>query len=102
MATKTNRHVPARAIHPGEILREELRERRITQNEFAQMTGVPPATLKELIQGKRDVCPDLAIKLEKHLGIPYKTWMSIQNGFAIDAESIAKKNQPSNREHRTT
>ena len=60
MATKTNRHVPARAIHPGEILREELRERRITQNEFAQMTGVPPATLKELIQGKRDVCPDLA------------------------------------------
>ncbi len=34
MATKTNRQVPARAIHPGEILREELKERGITQNDF--------------------------------------------------------------------
>ena len=34
MATKNDRRVPARAVHPGEILGEELKERGIKQKEF--------------------------------------------------------------------
>ena len=60
MATKSNRLVPARAIHPGEILREELQERGIKQKEFAQLIGVQPTHLNEFIKGKRNLNEDLA------------------------------------------
>lgn len=92
MVTRSNRPVPARAIHPGEILREELKERGITQKDFAREIDMLPAHLNEVIKGKRSINPSLAMKLEKHLGIPYKSWMSIQNGYDYDTKSIAKKN----------
>ncbi|MBR6981514.1 MAG: HigA family addiction module antidote protein, partial [Prevotella sp.] len=77
MATRSNRLVPARTIHPGEILRDELQERGIKQKDFAQMIGVQSTHLNEFIKGKRNLNEDLAMKLEKHLGIPFKTWMNL-------------------------
>lgn len=84
MATKNNRPVPARAVHPGEILREELLERGIKQKDFAQQIGVHVTYLNEFIKGKRDLDEDLAMKLEKSLGIPFKTWMSLHSGYVYD------------------
>lgn len=91
MATKSNRLVPARAIHPGEILREELQERGIKQKEFAQLIGVQPTHLNEFIKGKRNLNEDLAMKLEKYLGIPYKSWMNIHNGYVYDCRAIEER-----------
>lgn len=88
MATANNRLVPARAIHPGEILREELQERGIKQKEFAQMIGVQEAYLNEFVEGKRTMDEALATKLEEHLGIPYKTWMNLHKGYLLDNESF--------------
>jgi HTH-type transcriptional regulator/antitoxin HigA len=94
MATKSNRLVPARAIHPGEILREELQERNIKQKDFAQQIGVQPTHLNEFIKGKRNLNEDLAMKLEKYLGIPFKTWMNLHNGYVYESKAIdAKKNE---------
>lgn len=59
MATKNDRRVPARAVHPGEILGEELKERGIKQKEFAQMIDVQPTHLNEFIKGKRNMNEDL-------------------------------------------
>lgn len=91
MATKNNRLVPARAIHPGEILREELRERGIKQKEFAQLIGIQPTHLSEFVKGKRNLNENLAMKLEQYLGIPYKTWMSLHNGYVYDCKALADK-----------
>lgn len=91
MATKSNRLVPARAIHPGEILREELQERGIKQNEFAQLIGVQPTHLNEFIKGKRNLNEDLAMKLERYLGIPYKSWMNLHNGYVYDCKAIEER-----------
>ena len=91
MATKSNRLVPVRAIHPGEILREELQERGIKQKEFAQMIGVQAPHLNEFINGKRDLNEDLAMKLEQHLGIPYKTWMDLHNGYVYDSRAVEER-----------
>lgn len=87
MATRSNRLVPAWVIHPGEILRDELQERGIKQEDFAQMIGVQPTYLNEFIKGKRDLNEDLATKLEKHLSIPVKTWMNLQYGLKRRKES---------------
>ena len=91
MATKSNRLVPARAIHPGEILREELQERGIKQKEFAQLIDVQPTHLNEFIKGKRNLNEGLAMKLEKYLGIPYKSWMNIHNGYVYDCKAIEER-----------
>src|SRR5574344_2057094 len=91
MATKSNRIIPVRAIHPGEILREELQERGIKQKNFAQEIGVQATHLNEFIKGKRNLNEDLAIKLEQHLGIPYKTWMNLHNGYIYDSKALKEK-----------
>ena len=91
MVTKNNRPVPERAVHPGEILREELLERGIKQKDFAQQIGVQATHLNEFIKGKRDLNEYLAMKLEKSLGIPLKTWMSLYNGYMYDCEAIKKR-----------
>ena len=91
MATKSKRLVPARAIHPGEVLREELLERGIKQKDFAQTIGVQPTHLNEFIKGKRNLNDNLAIKLEKALGISYKNWMSLHTGYLYDYKIIAEK-----------
>ena len=93
MATRSNRSVPARAIHPGEILREELLERGIKQKDFAQQIGMQPSHLNAFIKGKRNLNDDLAIKLERHLGIPYKTWMDLHNGYMYDCKSIEERHE---------
>ena len=91
MATRSNRLVPARAIHPGEILREELQERGIKQKDFAQVIGVQSTHLNEFIKGKRNLNEELAMKLERHLGIPFKTWMSLHNGYVYDCKVLDER-----------
>ena len=91
MATRSNRLVPVRAIHPGEILCEELQERGIKQKEFAQAIGVQATHLNEFIKGKRNLNEDLAMKLEAQLGIPFKTWMNLHNGYMYECKVLDEK-----------
>lgn len=92
MATNNNRLTSNRAIHPGEILREELKERGIKQKDFAQAIGMQATHLNEFINGKRNLNEDLAIKLESQLGIPFKTWMNLHNGYIYECKTLEKKN----------
>lgn len=69
-------------------MREELQERCIKQKEFAQQIGMQATHLNAFIKGKRNLNEELAIKLEKHLAIPYKTWMDLHNGYVYDCKAI--------------
>lgn len=91
METRSNNPVPVRAIHPGEILREELKERGLRQNYFAQQIGVQPTHLNAFINGKRNLNEDLAMKLEEYLKIPFKVWMNLQNSYAYDCKVIERR-----------
>lgn len=91
METRNNRLVPVRAIHPGEILREELQERGIKQKTFAQVIDEQSSRLNKFIKGKCNLDNDLVMKLEKHLGIPFKTWKNLQNGYVYDSKALAEK-----------
>jgi addiction module HigA family antidote len=51
------------AIHPGEILAGELAELGVTPTELARQIGVPPNRLSQIIQGKRSVTGDTALRL---------------------------------------
>ena len=75
---------PSRAIHPGEILGEELKARGISQKTFAAQIECAPSQLCEVIKGKRKVGDALAFKLEQALGIPYSFWMKMQASYNYD------------------
>ena len=96
MATKSNRLISSRAIHPGEILCEELKERGIKQKDFANAIGWQATHLNEFIKGKRNLNEDLAMRLESQLGIPFKTWMSLHNGYIYECKTLEKRNVEDN------
>ena len=90
MATNNNRLTSNRAIHPGEILREELKERGIKQKDFAKAIGWQATHLNEFIKGKRNLNEDLAMRLESQLGIPFKTWMNLHSGYIYECKALEK------------
>lgn len=91
MGTRNDYIAPAKAVHPGEILREELRERGIKQKDFARMAGVQPTHLCEFVKGKRNLNEDWAARFEKALGIPYGFWMNLQSEYVYDAKMVEKR-----------
>ncbi len=82
---------PFVATHPGELIKDELKERNMTQKELSELTGIKPSVLSETINGKRSVSLSVAMALEKALGIPAEMWMNLQTQFDLDSAQIAER-----------
>ncbi|MBR4735053.1 MAG: HigA family addiction module antidote protein [Bacteroidales bacterium] len=83
--------VPYMATHPGELIRDELKSRGITQKKLSEMTGFKQSVISETINGKRAVSMNMAVALEKALGIPAEMWMNLQTQFNLDSAAIAER-----------
>lgn len=70
--------VCAVAIHPGEMLRDELQARGISQRKFAGIIGMPYTAFNEIINGKRSITTDTALKIEAATGISATMWLGLQ------------------------
>ena len=70
-------------FHPGEVLLEEVEERKLKKAEFANQLGLLPGHLSELFKGKRNINARLAIKLEKALGISAEYWVGLQSSYDL-------------------
>ena len=89
----TNQNIPFEATHPGILIKDELEFREdIKQKDLAELLGVKPSFLNEIIKGKRPITADLAILLEKALEIPADYWMKFQSQYEIDCARIKEKN----------
>lgn len=64
--------------HPGEILKDELDVRGLSINRFAHYLGVPPGRISQIIQGKRSISPDTALRLGRYFGNSPQFWMNLQ------------------------
>ena len=58
-----------RAVRPGEILKDELAELGITPTEFARQIGVPPNRVSRIINAKRSITGDTALRLGHWFGV---------------------------------
>lgn len=85
-----NNLTPFEPTHPGELLREEIEYRGITQTKLANETGVKVSLLNELIRGKRDFTIEYAMLLEAALGIESDYWMNLQSNYN---KAMAKKDK---------
>ncbi len=73
-------------LHPGDVLRIELEARNIKKSGFAEMLGIKPSHLSELLNSKRHVSAYLAINLEKLLNIDAEYWMRVQAYYDLSKE----------------
>ena len=60
---------PSTPIHPGEILKDELEARGLSQRKFAQTIGVSYSVFNEVVNGKRPITTEYALKIEAATGI---------------------------------
>lgn len=78
---------PNYAIHPGVFLKEEMEMIGVTQKRLAETAQVSKTIINEVINGKRKISAELAVKLEKALYSPAKYWLNLQ---AIYDEAVAR------------
>ena len=72
-----------RAVHPGEILEDELDELVVTPTEFARRIDVPPNRVSQIIAGKRAVTGDTALRLGHWFGAEPQFWLNLQSAYDI-------------------
>lgn len=82
--TLANDLIPGSLMHPGELLKDELEARGMKQIELARSLGIAKNVMSEIIHGKRNISPLLAIRLEKALDIKAEFWMRYQVGYDLD------------------
>ena len=74
-----------RAVHPGEILKDELAEMGTSQTELSRQIGVPPNRIGQIIAGKRSISGDTALRLGHWFGVEPQFWMNLQSQFDLAA-----------------
>jgi addiction module HigA family antidote len=72
-----------RAVHPGEVLKEELDELGVTPTEFARQIDVPPNRVSQIIAGKRAVTGDTALRFGHWFGTDPQFWLNPQSAYEI-------------------
>lgn len=72
-----------RAIHPGLILADELKEIDITPTEVARQIDVPANRLSQIITGKRSITGDTALRLGHWFGMSPQFWMNLQAQYDL-------------------
>ncbi|HEX4707857.1 MAG TPA: HigA family addiction module antitoxin [Candidatus Udaeobacter sp.] len=75
--------MPRPPIHPGEILAEELAETAVTPTELARQLKVPTNRITQIIQGKRAISGDTALRLGHWFGTSAQVWLNLQSAYDI-------------------
>ena len=77
-----------RPVHPGEILREELDELRLSANALAKALGVPVNRITMILNGQRGVSADTALRLARYFGTTPQLWMNLQKSWELRRAEI--------------
>ena len=77
-------------VHPGELLKEELECRHISQRSFALKLGFPYTALNEILNGKRPVTTEFALLMEAALNVDPGLLLRLQTSYNLQ---VAKKDK---------
>lgn len=70
-------------IHPGEILADEINELGITASDLARVLHVPKNRITEIINGKRGITADTALRLGRYFGTGGEFWLNLQKNYEL-------------------
>ena len=87
-----NNMTPFEITHPGEVMKEELEYRGISQKHFAEITGVSYTMLNDILNGKRPISTDFALTLEAATGISAEILINMQTRYNLQVARSKKEN----------
>ena len=70
-------------IHPGRILRRELDARDLSANRLALALRLPSGRITDILNGKRGISPETALRLGRYFGNSPRFWMNLQTAFEL-------------------
>jgi antitoxin HigA-1 len=71
-------------IHPGEVLLEEfMKPMGLSINRLARDIAVPPGRVSAVVNGKRAITADTALRLGKYFGVSPEVWMGLQADYDL-------------------
>ncbi|MEL7523803.1 MAG: HigA family addiction module antitoxin [Cyanobacteria bacterium J06553_1] len=71
------------AIHPGEILADELKELEMSAAELARTLHVPTNRITQILNGQRGMTADTALRLGQWLGTGAELWLNLQKAYEL-------------------
>jgi addiction module HigA family antidote len=77
-------------IHPGEMIKDEIEARGLTQKELARKMGVAYSVFNEILNGKRPVTTEYALMLEAVLGTKASIWLGLQADYNMQLAKMDK------------
>ena len=71
-------------IKPGEVLREDFMDpMNISINKMSRDLVVPPNRISEIVNGKRAITADTALRLERYFGVEAQFWLNLQSEYDL-------------------
>ncbi len=80
-------------IHPGQVLKTVLEDAGISANALALALRIPANRLTEIVNGRRSISADTALRLARYFGTSAQMWMNLQSTFDLETaeDSIAER-----------
>jgi antitoxin HigA-1 len=73
----------APAVHPGRLLKRELVARGLSANRLALDLGVPSGRITDILNGRRSITADTAVRLGRYFGNRAPFWLDLQSQYDI-------------------
>jgi addiction module HigA family antidote len=70
-------------VHPGRLLRRELAARSLSANRLALSLRLPSGRITEILNGKRGISPETAIRLGRYFGNSPRFWLNLQTAYEL-------------------
>lgn len=86
--------------HPGRLLKRELLARKLSANRLSLDIGVPSGRITDILNGRRSITADTAVRLGRYFGNRAQFWLDLQSQFDIamvereKGKEIAKRVRP--------
>lgn len=85
-----NNLTPYEPTHPGEMIKDEIEYRGLSQRKLAAQMGISPTLLNEILNGKRAVSTQYALLFEAALGIDADIWLRLQADYDMQTAKADK------------
>ncbi len=70
-------------VHPGRILKRELAARGLSANRLALALRLPSGRITDILNGKRGISPDTALRLGRYFGNSARFWLNLQTAYEL-------------------
>lgn len=89
IATNSKLMSKLKSIHPGEVLKEDfLKPFGLSMYRLAMDIDVPPIRVSQIVNGKRAITPDTALRLAKYFQTSPEFWLNLQSHYDLENAEI--------------